>query len=179
MRVAFALQKNLQFSLISIWYRFFIHISTLGYTTNVRISYETYFAFVLNCIKDFSRTSLPLRAVDPDTGAPSVTYRLSGGDPSLFSVHPRTGVVRAVRGLDFEGRRKHELVIGTEEDMVSAAAGEEERKGGYFAVNYWKLCLLLCEYIRCHLPCYRDGRGQERREAALHQTAQGEHYRGT
>ncbi len=85
--------------------------------------------------KDFSRTSLPLRAVDPDTGAPSVTYRLSGGDPSLFSVHPRTGVVRAVRGLDFEGRRTHELVIGTEEDMVSAAAGEEERKGGMFCCN--------------------------------------------
>ena len=50
-------------------------------------------------------------------------------------MHPRTGVVRAVRGLDFEGRRTHELVIGTEEDMVSAAAGEEERKGGMFCCN--------------------------------------------
>jgi len=44
-----------------------------------------------------------------------VTYRMVEGDSNLFSVDSNTGDVRTLRGLDYEDKINHEIVIGTEE----------------------------------------------------------------
>ncbi len=83
---------------------------------------EVYEATVPENVADYLVTTV--RAEDPDSAASrSVTYRLASGDPGSFAVHPRTGVVRTLRGLDFERRRTHELVVGTEEAFAAGAAG--------------------------------------------------------
>ena len=57
------------------------------------------------------------QAKDLDTDA-SITYRLVAGDLDKFAVDPDTGVVRTIRGLDFERAKHHELIIGTEEGRM-------------------------------------------------------------
>lgn len=38
------------------------------------------------------------------------------GDTELFAVDPKTGVVKTIRGLDFERESQHVLIIGTVEN---------------------------------------------------------------
>lgn len=64
------------------------------------------------------RSSDPLRlfqADDPDTKK-QVTYVLKQGDTDLFAVDPKTGVLKTIRGLDYERETQHVLVIGTVEN---------------------------------------------------------------
>ena len=58
-----------------------------------------------------------VKAEDLDTEA-SITYRLVAGDLDKFAVHPETGVVRTLRGLDFERSQHYQLVVGTEEGRM-------------------------------------------------------------
>ena len=56
-----------------------------------------------------------VEAIDPDS-SPSITYVIRDGDSSLFSVDPLTGIVKTIRGLDFEKRSQYTLIIGTMEN---------------------------------------------------------------
>lgn len=38
------------------------------------------------------------------------------GDTELFSIDPKTGVIKTVRGLDYEKDSQHVLIIGTVEN---------------------------------------------------------------
>lgn len=38
------------------------------------------------------------------------------GDTELFSIDPKTGVIKTVRGLDYESQNQHVLIVGTEEN---------------------------------------------------------------
>lgn len=38
------------------------------------------------------------------------------GDTELFSIDPKTGMIKTVRGLDYERARQHVLIIGTAEN---------------------------------------------------------------
>lgn len=38
------------------------------------------------------------------------------GDTELFSIDPKTGVIKTVRGLDYESQSQHVLIIGIEEN---------------------------------------------------------------
>lgn len=38
------------------------------------------------------------------------------GDTELFSVDPKTGVIKTIRGLDYERETQHILIIGTMEN---------------------------------------------------------------
>lgn len=66
-----------------------------------------------------------VKAEDLDTEA-SITYRLVAGDLDKFAVHPETGVVRTLRGLDFERSQHYQLVVGTEEGRM---LGKQEGSG--------------------------------------------------
>ena len=61
-----------------------------------------------------------MKAHDKDTES-SVTYHLIQGDIDKFVVHPQTGVIRTLRGLDYEFETKHTIVVGTEEAKVAGA----------------------------------------------------------
>lgn len=56
-----------------------------------------------------------LQADDPDTNQ-RITYTIKQGPTDLFSIDPRTGVIRTLRGLDFEKENQHILVVGTVEN---------------------------------------------------------------
>ncbi len=45
----------------------------------------------------------------------SIHYEIISGDQELFSIDPESGVVRTVKGLDFEGQRMHFLTVSTKE----------------------------------------------------------------
>ena len=45
-----------------------------------------------------------------------MTYVMRQGPTDLFSIDPATGVVKTIRGLDFEKEPQHTLIIGTEEN---------------------------------------------------------------
>lgn len=38
------------------------------------------------------------------------------GDTELFSIDPKTGVIKTIRGLDYESQNQHVLIVGTEEN---------------------------------------------------------------
>lgn len=38
------------------------------------------------------------------------------GDTELFSIDPKTGVIKTIRGLDYESQSQHVLIVGTEEN---------------------------------------------------------------
>lgn len=38
------------------------------------------------------------------------------GDTELFSIDPKTGIIKTIRGLDYESQNQHVLIIGTEEN---------------------------------------------------------------
>lgn len=75
-----------------------------------------YQAEVPENVEDYLITTV--KAEDKDTET-SITYRLVQGDKSKFAVDPVTGNVRTLTGLDFERQRYFELIIGTEEAMLS------------------------------------------------------------
>ncbi|XP_031622163.1 cadherin-99C isoform X2 [Contarinia nasturtii] len=57
-----------------------------------------------------------VRAYDPDT-VKQITYTLRDGRIDLFKIDSKTGEVKTIRNLDYETDRKHELIIGTLENM--------------------------------------------------------------
>lgn len=57
-----------------------------------------------------------VHAHDPDT-VKEVTYMLRRGDSDLFYVDKVTGQVHTAHGLDYEKERRHELLIGTLENV--------------------------------------------------------------
>lgn len=59
---------------------------------------------------------IKVQAIDPDSN-PSVTYLIRDGtDSNLFSIDPMTGVIKTVKGLDFEKRNQYKLIVGTVEN---------------------------------------------------------------
>ncbi|KAK0076977.1 hypothetical protein PV325_004605 [Microctonus aethiopoides] len=54
-------------------------------------------------------------ADDPDTKK-QITYMIKQGDTDLFSIDPKTGVIKTLRGLDYERDSQHILIIGTLEN---------------------------------------------------------------
>ncbi|XP_067139114.1 cadherin-99C isoform X2 [Centruroides vittatus] len=56
-----------------------------------------------------------VQATDPDSVS-SITYILKDAEPGLFAVDPVTGVVRTLRGLDFEYKNTYRLTVGTLEN---------------------------------------------------------------
>lgn len=59
--------------------------------------------------------SAVFQADDPDTKK-QVTYVIKQGDTELFSIDSKTGVIKTIRGLDFERESQHVLIIGTVEN---------------------------------------------------------------
>lgn len=55
------------------------------------------------------------QADDPDTEK-QITYMIKQGDTDLFSIDPKSGVIKTLRGLDYERDHQHILIIGTEEN---------------------------------------------------------------
>lgn len=45
-----------------------------------------------------------------------MTYVIKQGPTDLFSINPTTGVIKTIRGLDYEKEPQHILIIGTEEN---------------------------------------------------------------
>ncbi|XP_053682890.1 cadherin-99C [Sabethes cyaneus] len=56
-----------------------------------------------------------VRAFDPDT-KPEITYTIKRGPGDLFKIDAKTGLVKTIRGLDYEKDKIHELIIGTLEN---------------------------------------------------------------
>lgn len=56
-----------------------------------------------------------MQADDPDT-TKRITYELRQGDTELFEIDQKTGVVKTIRGLDYEKEKQHVLIIGTLEN---------------------------------------------------------------
>ncbi|XP_050437358.1 cadherin-99C isoform X2 [Adelges cooleyi] len=56
-----------------------------------------------------------VHADDPDT-TKRVTYTLKQGPSDLFTIDPVTGIVRTLRGLDYEKDSQHTLIVGTLEN---------------------------------------------------------------
>ncbi|KAK2588635.1 hypothetical protein KPH14_006402 [Odynerus spinipes] len=54
-------------------------------------------------------------ADDPDTKK-QITYMIKQGDTELFSIDPKSGVIKTIRGLDYERESQHILIIGTVEN---------------------------------------------------------------
>ncbi|XP_039436004.1 cadherin-99C [Culex pipiens pallens] len=56
-----------------------------------------------------------VRAFDPDT-KPEITYSLKRGPGDLFKIDAKTGLIKTIRGLDYEKDKIHELIVGTLEN---------------------------------------------------------------
>lgn len=54
-------------------------------------------------------------AKDPDT-KPEITYVFKNGPSDLFKIDPKTGVIKTVKGLDFEEEQVLEITVGTAEN---------------------------------------------------------------
>ena len=63
-----------------------------------------------------NHTVIQVTADDPDTKK-QITYTIKQGDTELFSIDPKTGVIKTIRGLDYERENQHILVIGTVENI--------------------------------------------------------------
>ncbi|XP_048513669.1 cadherin-99C isoform X2 [Athalia rosae] len=74
---------------------------------------SSYEARVKENVPDYMVTQVT--ADDPDTKK-QVTYVIKQGDTDLFSIDPKTGVIKTVRGLDYERDNQHILIIGTAEN---------------------------------------------------------------
>lgn len=46
-----------------------------------------------------------------------VTYTIRQGPIELFAIDPQTGVIKTIRGLDYEKENQHTLLIGTVENQ--------------------------------------------------------------
>ncbi|XP_076165226.1 cadherin 99C [Ptiloglossa arizonensis] len=60
-------------------------------------------------------TVIQVMADDPDTKK-QITYVIKQGDTELFGIDPKTGVIKTIRGLDYEKESQHILVVGTVEN---------------------------------------------------------------
>ncbi|XP_034940694.1 cadherin-99C [Chelonus insularis] len=58
---------------------------------------------------------IQVMADDPDTKK-QITYVIKQGDTDLFSIDSKTGVIKTIRGLDYERDSQHILIIGTLEN---------------------------------------------------------------
>lgn len=58
------------------------------------------------------------QADDPDT-VKRVTYVIRQGPTDLFAIDKNTGVVKTVKGLDYEKEVQHVLIIGTLENPTN------------------------------------------------------------
>lgn len=58
---------------------------------------------------------LKKKADDPDTKK-HITYVIKQGDTEYFAIDAKSGVIKTLRGLDYERDNQHILVIGTEEN---------------------------------------------------------------
>ncbi|XP_047001442.1 cadherin-99C [Schistocerca americana] len=74
------------------------------------LSYE---ARVPENVPDYMVTQV--KADDPDTNQ-KITYIIRQGPAELFSIDQKTGVIRTLRGLDYERESQYILVIGTLEN---------------------------------------------------------------
>ncbi|XP_076383381.1 cadherin 99C isoform X1 [Megalopta genalis] len=74
---------------------------------------SSYEAKVKENIPDYTVTQV--MADDPDTKK-QITYMIKQGDTELFSIDPKTGVIKTIRGLDYERETQHILIVGTEEN---------------------------------------------------------------
>lgn len=45
-----------------------------------------------------------------------ITYIIKQGNTDMFSIDRKTGVVKTIRGLDYERENMYILIIGTEEN---------------------------------------------------------------
>lgn len=75
-----------------------------------QLSYE---ARVPENVPDYMVTQV--KAEDPDTNQ-RITYVIRQGPSDLFSIDPKTGVIRTIRGLDYERESQYILVVGTLEN---------------------------------------------------------------
>lgn len=57
------------------------------------------------------------QADDPDSKK-RITYTIRQGDTDLFSIDPKTGVIKTLRGLDYERDNQYILIVGTEENLT-------------------------------------------------------------
>ncbi|KAJ8719097.1 hypothetical protein PYW07_016653 [Mythimna separata] len=57
-----------------------------------------------------------VQAEDPDT-IPEITYTILMGDTELFSIDRKSGMIRTLKTLDRETSARHQLIVGTEENM--------------------------------------------------------------
>ncbi|XP_043259907.1 cadherin-99C isoform X1 [Colletes gigas] len=60
-------------------------------------------------------TVVQVTADDPDTKK-QITYMIKQGDTELFGIDPKTGVIKTIRGLDYERESQHILIVGTVEN---------------------------------------------------------------
>ncbi|KAL0104591.1 hypothetical protein PUN28_017380 [Cardiocondyla obscurior] len=74
---------------------------------------SSYEARVKENVPDYN--VIQVTADDPDTKK-QITYMIKQGDTELFSIDPKTGVIKTVRGLDYESQSQHVLIVGTEEN---------------------------------------------------------------
>ncbi|KAF4523016.1 hypothetical protein B566_EDAN007446 [Ephemera danica] len=73
----------------------------------------TYKSMVPENMPDLMVTQV--KAEDPDT-VQHITYIIRQGPTDLFTIDPVTGVIRTIRGLDYEREKEYVLVIGTVEN---------------------------------------------------------------
>ena len=50
-----------------------------------------------------------------------MTYVIKQGDTDLFAIDPRSGILKTIRGLDYERESQHVLIIGTLENTSDLA----------------------------------------------------------
>ncbi|XP_015606364.1 cadherin-99C isoform X1 [Cephus cinctus] len=74
---------------------------------------STYEAKVKENVPDHFVTQVV--ADDPDTKK-QITYVIKQGDTDLFVIDPKTGIIKTVRGLDYERDSQHVLIVGTLEN---------------------------------------------------------------
>ncbi|XP_028050780.1 cadherin-99C isoform X1 [Monomorium pharaonis] len=74
---------------------------------------SSYEARVKENVPDYN--VIQVTADDPDTKK-QITYMIKQGDTELFSIDPKTGIIKTVRGLDYESQSQHVLIVGTEEN---------------------------------------------------------------
>ncbi|XP_011338456.1 cadherin-99C isoform X1 [Ooceraea biroi] len=74
---------------------------------------SSYEARVKENVPDYN--VIQVTADDPDTKK-QITYMIKQGDTELFSIDSKTGVIKTIRGLDYESQSQHVLIVGTEEN---------------------------------------------------------------
>lgn len=72
------------------------------------------------------------------------------GDTELFSIDPKTGIIKTIRGLDYESQNQHVLIIGTAEN-TSDLPGSTTRvviNVQVFFMSVWIFIYGSCQYHR-------------------------------